>query len=418
MGRLDKPKVDFIKGLSPAIAVEQKINTSNPRSTVGTKTEIYDYLKLLFARIGKTYSPVSGNEVKKDSVKDVLEYIKKFDAWERFLLLSPIEADPKVSLEDKLKIFIQQGFARIYYNEKTLNLDSLDIIPKKEFELVIDRTVVSHEEDYYNRLADAIEMAFYEGKGVCTLLNLKNETKKIFSNKFELDGIAFPQPNINLFSFNNPLGACPKCEGFGDVIGIDPELVIPDTSKSIFDHAIVPWRSTTMIKYYNKLINSAYLFDFPIHKPYFELTKDNQDLLWKGNSHFTGINDFFKRIEKKNYKIQNRVLISRYRGKTSCTSCKGSRLKESTRFVKIHGKSLGDLLQVSIDSLHQFFSTIKLNDNDKEIAKRLLIEINNRLKFVREVGLGYLTLNRRSNSLSGGESQRIQLATSLGSSLV
>ena len=247
---------------------------------------------------------------------------------------------------------------------------------------------------------------------------MKNETKKIFSNKFELDGIAFPQPNINLFSFNNPLGACPKCEGFGDVIGTDPELVIPDTSKSIFDHAIVPWRSTTMIKYYNKLINSAYLFDFPIHKPYFELTKDNQDLLWKGNSHFTGINDFFKRIEKKNYKIQNRVLISRYRGKTSCTSCKGTRLKESTRFVKIHGKSLGDLLQVSIDSVHQFFSTIKLNDNDKEIAKRLLIEINNRLKFVREVGLGYLTLNRRSNSLSGGESQRIQLATSLGSSLV
>ena len=418
MGRLDKPKVDFIKGLSPAIAVEQKINTSNPRSTVGTKTEIYDYLKLLFARIGKTYSPVSGNEVKKDSVKDVLEYIKKFDVGERFLLLSPIEADPKRSLEDKVNIFIQQGFARIYYNEKTLNLDSLKIIPKKGFELVIDRTVVSHEEDYYNRLADAIEMAFYEGKGVCTLLNLKNETKKIFSNKFELDGIAFPQPNINLFSFNNPLGACPKCEGFGDVIGIDPELVIPDTSKSIFDHAIVPWRSTTMIKYYNKLINSAYLFDFPIHKPYFELTKDNQDLLWKGNSHFTGINDFFKRIEKKNYKIQNRVLISRYRGKTSCTSCKGTRLKESTRFVKIHGTCLGDLLQVSINSVHQFFSTIKLNDNDKEIAKRLLIEINNRLKFVREVGLGYLTLNRRSNSLSGGESQRIQLATSLGSSLV
>ena len=308
MGRLNKPKVDFIKGLSPAIAVEQKINTSNPRSTVGTKTEIYDYLKLLFARIGKTYSPVSGNEVKKDSVKDVLEYIKKFDAGERFLLLSPIEADPKGSLEDKLKIFIQQGFARIYYNEKTLNLDSLEIIPKKGFELVIDRTVVSHEEDYYNRLADAIEMAFYEGKGVCILLNLKNETKKIFSNKFELDGIAFPQPNINLFSFNNPLGACPKCEGFGDVIGIDPELVIPDTSKSIFDHAIVPWRSTTMIKYYNKLINSAYLFDFPIHKPYFELTKDNQDLLWKGNSHFTGINDFFKRIEKKNYKFAQNLL--------------------------------------------------------------------------------------------------------------
>ena len=368
MGRLNKPKVDFIKGLSPAIAVEQKVNTSNPRSTVGTKTEIYDYLKLLFARIGKTYSPVSGNEVKKDNVKDVLEYIKKFDAGERFLLLSPVESDSKRNLADKVKIFIQQGFVRIYINEKTLNLDSLEIIPKKGFELVIDRLVVRHEEDFYNRLADAIEMAFYEGNGVCALLNLKNETKKNFSNKFELDGIVFSQPNIHLFSFNNPLGACPKCEGFGDVVGIDPELVIPDTSKSIFDHAIVPWRSTAMIKFYNKLINSAYLFDFPIHKPYFELTKDNKDLLWKGNSHFTGINDFFKRIEKKNYKIQNRVLISRYRGKTSCTSCMGSRLKESTRFVKIHGKSLGDLLQLSIDSLCDFFSTLKLNVHDKEVA--------------------------------------------------
>ena len=418
MGRLNKPKVDFIKGLSPAIAVEQKINTSNPRSTVGTKTEIYDYLKLLFARIGKTYSPVSGNEVKKDSVKDVLEYIKKFDAGERFLLLSPIEADPKVSLEDKLKIFIQQGFARIYYNEKTLNLDSLDIIPKKEFELVIDRTVVSHEEDYYNRLADAIEMAFYEGKGVCTLLNLKNETKKIFSNKFELDGIAFPQPNINLFSFNNPLGACPKCEGFGDVIGIDPELVIPDTSKSIFDHAIVPWRSTAMIKYYNKLINSAYLFDFPIHKPYFELTKDNQDLLWKGNSHFTGINDFFKRIEKKNYKIQNRVLLSRYRGKTLWNECKGSRLREEAYFVKIDNKNLPEILSMPIDKLSKFFQDIKLDKTDKEVSSRILKEVNNRIDYLMNVGLSYLTLNRKANTLSGGETQRINLASSLGSSLV
>ena len=418
MGRLNKPKVDFIKGLSPAIAVEQKVNISNPRSTVGTKTEIYDYLKLLFARIGKTYSPLSGKEVKKDNVKDVLDYIKKNESGDRFLLLAPIEEDSNRKLDDKIKIFIQQGFARIYYNGQTLSLDSLKSIPEKGFELVIDRLVVQHEEDFYNRLGDAIEMAFYEGKGVCSLLSLKNETKETFSNKFELDGILFPQPNVHLFSFNNPLGACSICEGFGDVIGIDPELVIPDTSKSIYDHAVVPWRGTTMHNYYNKLINNAYLFDFPIHKPYFEFTKDQQDLLWQGNSHFTGINDFFKRIEKKNYKIQNRVLLSRYRGKTRCLKCEGTRLGESSSYVKVYGKSLGDLLQISIDSLVDFFDTLKLNDHDQKIAKRLLIEINSRLKFVREVGLGYLTLNRRSNSLSGGESQRIQLATSLGSSLV
>ena len=418
MGRLNKPKVDFIKGLSPAIAVEQKVNISNPRSTVGTKTEIYDYLKLLFARIGKTYSPLSGKEVKKDNVKDVLDYIKKNESGDRFLLLAPIEEDSNRKLDEKIKIFIQQGFARIYYDGQTLSLDTLKTIPEKRFELVIDRLVVQHEEDFYNRLGDAIEMAFYEGKGVCSLLSLKNETKETFSNKFELDGILFSQPNVHLFSFNNPLGACSICEGFGDVIGIDPELVIPDTSKSIYDHAVVPWRGTTMLNYYNKLINNAYLFDFPIHKPYFEFTKDQQDLLWKGNSHFTGINDFFKRIEKKNYKIQNRVLLSRYRGKTRCLKCEGSRLRESANYVKVHGKSLGDLLQISIDSLVDFFDTLKLNDHDQEIAKRLLIEINSRLKFVQEVGLGYLTLNRRSNSLSGGESQRIHLATSLGSSLV
>ncbi len=418
MGRLNKPKVDFIKGLSPAIAVEQKINTSNPRSTVGTKTEIYDYLKLLFARIGKTYSPVSGKEVKKHSVKDVLNYIKKFDAGERFLLLSPVEADPKSNLAEKVKIFVQQGFARIHHDGKTLNLDGLEKIPKKRFDLVIDRLVIRHEEDFYNRLSDATEMAFYEGKGLCSLLNLKNENIETFSNKFELDGMIFPEPNIHLFSFNNPLGACPRCEGYGNVIGIDLDLVIPDTSKSIFDHAILPWRGKTMIKYYNKLINSAYLFDFPIHKPYFKLTKSQQDLLWQGNSNFDGINAFFKRIEKKNYKIQNRVLLSRYRGKTTCTSCRGTRLKQSADYVKIHGKNLGDLLQISIDSLDGFFSTLKLSVQDHKIAERLLIEINSRLKFVREVGLGYLTLNRRSNSLSGGESQRIQLATSLGSSLV
>jgi len=418
MGRLNKPKVEYIKGLSPAIAVEQKVNTSNPRSTVGTKTEIYDYLKLLFARIGKTFSPISGDIVKKNDVRDVLNHIKKFEVGEKLILLSPVEIDSNRSFSEKINIFIQQGFARIYHDGKTLNLDNLKEIPKKRFDLIIDRLIVRHENDFYNRLADSIEIAFYEGKGVCSIVNLKNNTQKTFSNKFELDGIIFPQPNIHLFSFNNPLGACSECEGFGDVIGIDPELVIPDTSKSVFDHAIVPWRGASLVKYYNELINSAYLFDFPIHKPYFELTKDQKDLLWKGNSHFTGISKFFKRIEKKNYKIQNRVLLSRYRGKTICGVCKGSRLKESTDYIKINEKSLGDLLQLSIDSLFEFFNNLKLDAHDLKISERLLIEINSRLRYVRKVGLGYLNLNRRSSSLSGGESQRIQLATSLGSSLV
>ena len=418
MGRLNKPKVDFIKGLSPAIAVEQKVSTSNPRSTVGTKTEIYDYLKLLFARIGKTHSPISGKEVKKDSVRDVLDQIKSLDTGARLLLLAPVEAESHRTLDEKIKIFIQQGFARIYVNGETQTLDTLEIAPKKGFDLVIDRMVVRHEEDFYNRVADAIELAFYEGKGICSLLHLEDKRREVFSNKFELDGLTFLKPSVHLFSFNNPLGACPVCEGFGDVMGIDPELVIPDTSKSIYDQAIVPWRGSTMVKFYDKLVNSAYLFDFPIHKPYFELTKVQKELLWKGNSHFTGIHDFFKRIEKKNYKIQNRVLLSRYRGKTSCAQCEGTRLKEEANYVKIGGKSIGDLLQISLDNLARFFQNLELKAHDQEIAERLLIEINSRLKFVQEVGLGYLTLNRRSNTLSGGESQRIQLATSLGSSLV
>ena len=418
MGRLNKPKVDFIKGLSPAIAVEQKVSTSNPRSTVGTKTEIYDYLKLLFARIGKTHSPISGKEVKKDSVRDILDQIKSLETGARLLLLAPVEAESHRTLDEKIKIFIQQGFARIFVNGETQTLDTLEIAPKKGFDLVIDRMVVRHEEDFYNRLADAIELAFYEGKGICSLLHLEDKRREVFSNKFELDGLTFLMPSVHLFSFNNPLGACPVCEGFGDVMGIDPELVIPDTSKSIYDQAIVPWRGSTMVKFYDKLINSAYLFDFPIHKPYFELTKVQKELLWKGNSHFTGIHDFFKRIEKKNYKIQNRVLLSRYRGKTSCAQCVGTRLKDEANYVKIGGKSIGDLLQISLDNLARFFQDLELKAHDLEIAERLLIEINSRLKFVQEVGLGYLTLNRRSNTLSGGESQRIQLATSLGSSLV
>ena len=418
MGRLNKPKVDFIKGLAPAIAVEQKVNTSNPRSTVGTKTEIYDYLKLLFARIGKTYSPISDKEVKKDTVEDVMQYIKSLEEGEKLLLLAPISPEKNRTLEDKIKIFIQQGFARIYYKGETQNIDDLKQVPKKDFDLVIDRLIVRQDEDFYNRVADAIEMAFYEGKGNCSLLILKDEKRQEFSNKFDLDGMSFSQPNVHLFSFNNPLGACKTCEGFGDVIGIDPELVVPDTSLSVYDNAIVPWKGTGMRKFYSDLVNNAYRFDFPIHKPYFELSSVQKKLLWEGNSYFKGIHAFFKKIEAKNYKIQNRVLLSRYRGKTKCSTCGGSRLKEEASYVKIGVKSLPDLLQISISKLALFFDALKLNKHDQEIASRLLKEINSRLQFVQEVGLGYLSLNRRSNTLSGGESQRIQLATSLGSSLV
>ena len=418
MGRLNKPKVDFIKGLSPAIAVEQKVNTSNPRSTVGTKTEIYDYLKLLFARIGKTYSPISNKEVKKDTVEDVMRYVKSLEKGEKLLLLAPITPEPKRTLEDKIKIFIQQGFARMYHKDETLSLDAIKEMPKKGFDLVVDRLIIKHEEDFYNRIADAIEIAFYEGKGNCSLLTLNENKRKEFSNKFDLDGITFSQPNVHLFSFNNPLGACKTCEGFGDVIGIDPELVIPDTSLSVYDHAIVPWKGTGMRKFHSDLINNAYRFDFPIHKPYFELNEAQKELIWEGNSYFKGIHSFFKKIEAKNYKIQNRVLLSRYRGKTKCSACNGSRLIKEANYVKVGTKSLPELLQISIIKLRLYFDNLMLDKQDQEIAKRLLKEINSRLQFVQEVGLGYLSLNRRSNSLSGGESQRIQLATSLGSSLV
>ena len=418
MGRLNKPKVDFIKGLSPAIAVEQKVNTSNPRSTVGTKTEIYDYLRLLFARIGKTYSPISNKEVKKDNVTDIINLLKSTKEGDKLLLLAPIKEEPNRTLAEKLKIFIQQGFARIYYKEEVLPIDTLKQLPKKSFDLVIDRLIIRHEEDFYNRVSDAIEIAFYEGKNYCSLLNLSDKKRHDFSNKFEMDNIIFSQPSVHLFSFNNPIGACSACEGFGDIIGIDPELVISDTSLSIYDDAIVPWRGTGMRKFHNNLINNAYRFDFPIHKPYFELSEEQTKLLWNGNSYFTGITPFFKKIEAKNYKIQNRVLLSRYRGKTKCFQCGGSRLKEEATFVKVGNKSLPDLLQISIDELVLFFHSLTLKNQDQEISKRLLKEIKSRLQFVKKVGLGYLTLNRRSNTLSGGESQRIQLATSLGSSLV
>ena len=419
MGRLNKPKVDQIKGIAPAIAVEQKVNSSNPRSTVGTKTEIYDYLKLLYARIGETYSPISNTKVKKDTVSDVVDFLIRQKEGSKFLLLTTPQNKQKRSTKEQLDILIQQGYARIYTADGMQRLDDLNGSIPKEFELIIDRVIVRHEdEDFKNRLSDAVDVAFFEGDGQCEVLNLATKERTCFSNKFEADGMTFLEPNVHLFSFNNPYGACKKCEGYGDIIGIDPELVFPNSGLSIYEEAIAPWRGSGFKKYQADLVNNAYHFDFPIHKPYFELSKEQQELLWKGNSYFAGLNKFFKKLEAKNYKIQNRVLLSRYRGKTKCDSCKGTRLRPETAYVKINGKSLPDLMHLSIDDLADFFAQARFTDQQEAIASRLLIEINSRLSFMKNVGLGYLTLNRKSNTLSGGESQRINLATSLGSSLV
>ena len=427
LGRLDKPKVEYIKGIAPAIAIEQKVNTTNARSTVGTSTEIYDYIKLLYARIGRTYSPISGQEVKKSTVTDVVNCVMELALDSKWLLLAPLHIEEGRKLQDKLKILQQQGFARVLVNHEMLRLDDFitSIADKKEkelekltIELIIDRIVVKNEEEFYNRLADAIQTAFYEGKGECFLQELNQNNRFSFSNNFELDGITFLEPNVHLFSFNNPYGACPSCEGYGNIIGIDSELVIPNTTLSIFENAIYPWRGESMSWFRDELVKTAYKFDFPIHKPYFQLSEEQKELLWTGNQYFQGLNDFFKELEEKNYKIQNRVMLSRYRGKTKCPTCKGKRLRPEASYVKINQKTVSDLVDLPIKNLVDFFKEIQLDEYEKQIAKRLLIEINNRLSFLTEVGLDYLTLNRNSATLSGGESQRINLATSLGSSLV
>ena len=419
LGRLNKPKVDSIKGISPAIAIEQKVNSTNPRSTVGTSTEIYDYLKLLFARIGKTYSPVSNLEVKKDTVSDVIKYIKTFPFGSKLLLLAPIVLEKGRTLDNKTKALAQQGFARVKLDKKVLRIDELkDNLTPKSIQLVIDRVILKEDEDFYNRLADAIQMAFYEGKGTLFIEHLESNKISEFNNRFERDGMTFTEPNVHLFSFNNPFGACPTCEGYGDVVGVDQDLVIPNTSLSIYENAIFPWRGDSMGWYRDQLVNSAYKFDFPIHKPWFELTKTQQQLVWDGNEHFEGLHSFFKYLESKSYKIQNRVMLSRYRGKTICASCNGNRLKAEVGYVKIANTSIQHLVGLPLEELAAFFKKLQLDAHDTTISKRLLVEINNRLSFLLDVGLSYLTLNRKSNSLSGGESQRINLATSLGSSLV
>ena len=419
LGKLDKPKVDNIVGIAPAIAIQQKVNTSNPRSTVGTSTEVYDYLKLLFARIGKTYSPISGQEVKKHTVTDVVDAVMRYPEGTKLLLLAPVSIPKDRTVEQVLKLLLQQGYARILYKEEIIRLEE-DNLPKNlsNFQLVVDRVIVRHDEDFQHRLADAVDTAFFEGKGECYIQEMDGVVQTHFSNRFELDGITFLEPNVHLFSFNNPYGACPKCDGYGDTIGLDEDLIVPNTGLSVYENAIYPWRGETMSWFRDQLVNNAYKFDFPIHKPWFELTDKQKQLVWDGNKYFTGLTDFFKELEDKSYKIQNRVLLARYRGKTRCHECHGKRLRKEANYVKIAGKSISDLVELPIEELQIFFKELKLTDYEQEVAKRLLLEINNRLQFLADVGLGYLTLNRKSNTLSGGESQRINLATSLGSSLV
>jgi excinuclease ABC subunit A len=418
LGRLDKPKVDYIKGIAPAIAIEQKVNSTNPRSTVGTSTEIYDYLKLLFARIGRTYSPISGNEVKKHTVTDVINFIKSTELKTKLLLLAPVHIPEDRSVLQTLKILAQQGYSRIKYKEEIIRIEEVNSEIDHDFYLVIDRIVVKNDEDFYNRLGDAVQTAFFEGNGECILENLENNSTTTFNNKFELDGITFLEPNTHLFSFNNPYGACPTCEGFGNIIGIDEDLVIPNTGISIYEDAILPWKSDAFKKYKDDLIHNAYKFDIPIHKPWFELTDAQKQLIWNGNNSFEGLHQFFQFLEEQTYKIQYRVMLSRYRGKTKCNTCNGKRLRKEANNVKIASKNISELVDLPLNELILFFKNIELTTFEQQISKRLLVEINNRLQFLNDVGLNYLTLNRTSNTLSGGESQRINLATSLGSSLV
>ncbi|REG88037.1 excinuclease ABC subunit UvrA [Winogradskyella sediminis] len=421
LGRLNKPKVDYIKGIAPAIAIEQKVNSTNPRSTVGTTTEIYDYLKLLFARIGKTYSPISGEQVKKHTVSDVINFISQFEERSKLLLLAPIILEEGRTIENKLQTLQQQGYARIKVQDEVVRIDDAlkqTISSDKDLFLVVDRIVFKNDEDFLNRLADAVGTAFYEGVGTCIIESLADKKQTVFNNKFELDGMSFLEPNSHLFSFNNPYGACPKCEGYGDVIGIDNDLVIPNTALSVFENAIFPWRGESMSWYRDQLVNNSHKFDFPIHKPYFQLSDQHKALIWKGNKYFEGLDSFFADLESKAYKIQNRVMLSRYRGKTKCNVCNGKRLRVEASYVKINDATITDLVDLPIDELAVFFKNLKLSESDAKIAKRLLTEINTRLGFLSNVGLNYLTLNRKSNTLSGGESQRINLATSLGSSLV
>ncbi len=425
MGRMSKPEVDYIHGIPPAIAIEQKSNTKNPRSTVGTSTEIYEHLKLLFARVGKTYSPISNNIVKRHSVSNVVDYILSFSEDTKVLIYAPIVVKSERTTKEQFEILLQQGYSRVLYENVILRIE--EIIPKSEnykienLLLLIDRFKVINTKENISRISDSVQSAFFEGNGNCSVQIQTDEIEHIeyFNNRFELDNIVFEEPSVNLFSFNNPFGACPKCEGYGNIIGIDDDLVIPNRSLSVYDDAIACWKYDSTIEWKDNLIKNSIKFDFPIHRAIEDLTEKEYELLWKGNKYFLGINAFFKHLEDHNYKIQNRVFISRFRGKTVCPSCRGTRLRKDAQYVKIAGKSITDIVLMPINKSLSFFKTLTFeNENDKIMAERLITEIRNRLQFIDDVGLGYLTLNRLSNTLSGGESQRINIATSLGSSLV
>ncbi|WP_448518212.1 excinuclease ABC subunit UvrA [Rhodoflexus sp.] len=424
LGRMEKPEVEYIKGVSPAIAVEQKVNTRNPRSTVGTTTEIYDYLKLLFARIGKTYSPVSGSLVRKDTVTDIVDSILSMPDGERFTIVCPLLRKEGRTLAEECKILLQKGFTRLYSatNEVVFIEEWVNTITEKDeqqqWHILIDRNAVRKDDpDNQYRIADSIQTAFFEGDGICKVIT-SDGTWRTFSDKFEADGILFEEPSVNLFSFNNPYGACKTCEGFGTVIGIDPDLVIPNKRLSVFEGAIAPWRTERMSEWLEPLLKNGIRFDFPIHRPYNELTAAEQELLWTGNKYFSGLNDFFAYLESQSHQIKYRVMLSRYRGRTICPDCRGTRLRKDAQYVKINGVSIADLVLMPIGEVDAFFRDIVLDPHDMQVARRILIEIQNRLEYLVKVGLGYLTLNRLTSTLSGGEFQRIKLATSLGSSLV
>lgn len=424
MGRMNKPEVDYIKGIAPAIAIEQKVITSNPRSTVGTSTEIYDYLKLLFARVGKTYSPISGEVVTKDTVSSVVDFIMSHPIDTMVTIFCPVISTHDRNLKEELSLLLQKGYVRVRYKKEIHKIEALiedreisdSKFDQQSLSVVIDRVRIDEDEDTLNRLADSVQTAFFEGDNHC-MIEIDGNLH-YFSDRFELDGITFEEPSPNFFSFNNPYGACKRCEGYGKIIGIDPDLVIPDKSKSVYEGALAPWRGEKMGEWLKKFIKVSLKFDFPIHRSYSDLTDEQKELLWTGNKYFKGLNDFFKELEEQTYKIQYRVMLSRYRGKTNCPDCMGTRLRPDASYVRINGKSIIDIVLMPLENALEFFKNIVLDDREKAIAKRLLEEINNRLGFLCDVGLSYLTLNRLSNTLSGGESQRINLATSLGSSLV
>lgn len=421
LGRMSKPECDFIKGIPPAIAIEQKVNSRNPRSTVGTSTEIYEYLRLLYARVGRTFSPVSGEEVKKHGIEDIVNCMLDYPEDTRYTVLTVFRLRDGRTLKEQLDVDTKQGFNRIEVNGEMMRIDEYTPGKDDTVYLLIDRMAASKAKDAISRLSDSAETAMYEGDGICMLrFYLPDGTTRLhtFSTKFEADGMTFEEPTDQMFSFNSPIGACPACEGFGKIIGIDEHLVVPNRALSVYDGAIVCWRGEKMGEWKDELIHNAAKFDFPIFTPYYELTKEQRRVLWDGNEYFHGINEFFRMLEENVYKIQYRVMLARYRGKTICPACHGTRLKPEAGYVRVGGKSISELVDLPITELKDFFDSLQLDEHDAAVAKRILTEIHSRIRFLVDVGLGYLTLNRLSNSLSGGESQRINLATSLGSSLV